>query len=142
MGCALVYGVHRQWLLNVVVYPDGDGGIVLIRAMEPCDGLEVMANFMDIKVFCSIANSPGKLIKALMIGKGLHKRPLCTTDYGLWVEEGVRTSPSDVVKSNRCFKRPSSRVKVLHKRPSLCFQEASLYVLREASSWGNPHISK
>lgn len=101
VGCALVYGVHRQWLLNVVAHPDGDGGAVLIRAIEPCEGLEVMASSTGVRDFHSIANGPGKLTKALMIDKSFHKKPLYTTDYGLWIEEGVRVSPSNVARSRR-----------------------------------------
>lgn len=35
VGVTLVYGIHRQWLLNVVAHPPAGWGAVLLRACEP-----------------------------------------------------------------------------------------------------------
>lgn len=101
VGYALVYGVHRQWLLNVVAHPDNDGGAVLIRALEPCEGLEVMTSITGTSNIYLLANGPGKLTRALMVNKSFHKKPVYTTEHGLWIEEGMRVSPSEIARSNR-----------------------------------------
>lgn len=62
------YGMHQ--MLNVVTNNEGIPDAVLIRAVEPIDGIETMArrigkNFLDI----SITRGPGNLGKALGINK-------------------------------------------------------------------------
>jgi DNA-3-methyladenine glycosylase len=61
----LSYGVHA--LLNAVCEPAGVGAAVLIRALEPLDGLELMAQRRGpaasrVRALCS---GPGKLTEAL-----------------------------------------------------------------------------
>ncbi len=59
-GTVLVYGVHNNWLLNIVTGEEGEAEAVLIRALEP----------VNFKGDCS---GPGKLTKSLGINKEFHK---------------------------------------------------------------------
>ncbi len=86
VGLALVYGIHRQWLLNVVAHEEGKGGAVLIRAIEPVEGIDVMIKNRPVRNITELTNGPGKLTKALLIDKSFHKKPLYSRDYGLFIE--------------------------------------------------------
>ncbi len=66
-GRAYVYMIHTRWCLNAVTQPEGVGEAVLIRALEPLIGLEIMAELRrkeNARDFCS---GPGKLTQALAI---------------------------------------------------------------------------
>ena len=60
------YGLHM--MLNVVCAPTGVGEAVLIRALEPQDGIETMRrNRNSITDVHQLTNGPGKLAQALAV---------------------------------------------------------------------------
>lgn len=60
------YGIHA--LLNAVSEPEGVGAAVLIRALEPVDGVELMRARRGIERKEALCSGPGKLTQALAIG--------------------------------------------------------------------------
>jgi DNA-3-methyladenine glycosylase len=62
----LSYGIHS--LLNFVAEPEGDAAAVLIRALEPTDGLERMRERRGPRPDADLCSGPGKLTEALGIG--------------------------------------------------------------------------
>lgn len=62
----LSYGIHS--CANVVVGGDGDGQAVLVRAVEPVDGLMVIRERRAGRADRDLANGPGKVCAALAIG--------------------------------------------------------------------------
>jgi DNA-3-methyladenine glycosylase len=70
----LSYGIHS--LLNFVAEPEGEAAAVLIRALEPIEGIEVMRARRGIERIEHLCSGPGKLTQALGIGLELNGVPL------------------------------------------------------------------
>lgn len=70
-GTVLVYMVHGRWLLNIVAGPPGIPGAVLIRAVEPLIGIDVMAANRGTSDVTRLCSGPGRLCEAMRIDGGL-----------------------------------------------------------------------
>ena len=71
-GTLFIYMVHGWWLLNISAHKDGEVGAVLIRAIEPIDGIETMKKNRGLNSLIALTNGPGKLTKSLKITKYLN----------------------------------------------------------------------
>ncbi|MGQ9530413.1 MAG: DNA-3-methyladenine glycosylase [Candidatus Bathycorpusculaceae bacterium] len=92
VGRTFIYMVHGNWLLNIVAHPKGDVGAVLIRAVEPIRGLEIMKRNREVKDACLLANGPGRLTKAFAITKELNGIYVTEKDSALIIIEGEKES--------------------------------------------------
>jgi len=72
VGKTFIYMVHGNWLLNIVAHPRNEVGAVLIRAVEPLEGVEIMMKNRGVRNIYSLTNGPGKLTRALAITKDLN----------------------------------------------------------------------
>jgi DNA-3-methyladenine glycosylase len=71
----LAYGV--SWMLNVSSEAKGVGAGVLIRALEPLEGIAIMANNRGTERLRDLARGPGRLAQALRIDHSLDGLDLC-----------------------------------------------------------------
>ncbi|MEM9299872.1 MAG: DNA-3-methyladenine glycosylase [Bacteroidota bacterium] len=119
----LCYGIHK--LLNIVTNVEGTAEAVLIRAIEPQEGIEFMIQRRGLlKKGYNLTSGPGKLSQAL----GITMKQNNTTLFGdqLWIEDG---------KTNRAEIEASPRIGVAYA------EEDALLPWR-FSYLNNPWVSK
>lgn len=98
-GHAYVYFTYgSSYCLNFVTQPQGIAEAVLIRAMEPLDGIEIMMKNRGRQKLKDLLSGPGKLTQAL--GIDIRHNGLDLTDSCLLVVEGTR-EPDEVVRTTR-----------------------------------------
>jgi DNA-3-methyladenine glycosylase len=77
----LSYGIHS--LLNAVVEPEGSAAAVLIRALEPTEGVELMRERRRQERTEDLCSGPGKLTEALGVGLDLNGADLLAPPFEL-----------------------------------------------------------
>jgi DNA-3-methyladenine glycosylase len=88
------YGMH--WMLNFVTEPEGFPAAVLIRAIFPTEGLDVIASRRDGQPFERWTDGPAKLCRALDIDGRHHGLDLCAPEAELFIEPGESVPDSAV----------------------------------------------
>jgi DNA-3-methyladenine glycosylase len=83
-----VYGMHHQF--NVVAGPAGLPHAVLVRAVEPEEGVELMRARRPVSKERELTNGPGKLCRALGLDLTFDGEDL-TTGVRVWLEETGQT---------------------------------------------------
>lgn len=102
VGIAYVYftyGMH--YCMNAVARNGNyEAGAVLIRALEPKEGIQLMIKQRKIDKISNLTNGPAKLTQALQITKKQYGEDL-TKPSSLFITDGIKIKESDIVKRPR-----------------------------------------
>jgi DNA-3-methyladenine glycosylase len=99
-GTAYVYFTYgNHHMVNLVCEPEGTAAAVLVRALEPVLGIEVMAGRRGGRPLHELCNGPGKLAQAL--GVDLSDNGTRLGEGRLLVYDAPRVPPGDVAVSGR-----------------------------------------
>lgn len=93
-----IYGMHH--CLNVVTEEEGFPAAVLIRALEPLEGLEIMRRYRLGQPDRELTNGPAKLCQAMAIDRGFNGVDLCAGG-ALFLEEGRMVAQGAIGASPR-----------------------------------------
>lgn len=81
------YGMH--FCMNVVTDTEGVAGAVLVRALEPLDGIKVMRQYRGNRPTVDLCNGPGKLCQAFGITRDQNGLDLENGDIWIEAREGA-----------------------------------------------------
>jgi len=119
----LTYGLH--YCVNIVTGGEGDGQGVLLRALQPVEGLELMRARRGLEDECKLANGPGKLAQAMgmnlthngvRLGEGqLHLERVYEPDHiiqttRIGITKAVEKPWRFLEAGNRYVSRPPARI--------------------------------
>ncbi len=90
------YGNH--WMFNILAKGEDKSGGVLIRALEPVEGVEIMKKCRKVKKDIELTNGPGKLTKAYDIDKSYNGKDI-TEEEHIYFEETGKTP--EIVTTSR-----------------------------------------
>lgn len=120
----VIYGMHH--CLNAVTEREGFPAAVLIRALEPVQGIEIMRKLRGHRPDVELTNGPGKLCQALAIDLSLYGHDLCA-GTGLWIAGNELKPGEAIVAGPRVGVRGDRRARTIPWR----------FAIR-----GNPYVSR
>lgn len=117
-----IYGMHYQF--NVVTNIEAVPHAVLVRAVEPLEGIEVMRARRPVKDERNLTSGPGKLCAALGIDRSYNRADLLGNL--IWIEESDRS------------------IREIAAGPRIGIDYAGEYVIKPWRFWirDNPYVSK
>lgn len=87
-GVAFIYNVHKYWMFNVVAHEPGGVGAVLIRAVEPLDGVEIMMKNRGVyDKLIELTSGPGRFTVAFKIDKSLNGTDLTSAENSIYIAD-------------------------------------------------------
>ncbi len=99
-GYSYVYFIYGMYFcFNVVTRSPAHPEAVLIRALEPAEGVNLMKEFRKQDNIKNLTTGPGKLAQALMITK--EQNGISLDGNQLFIEDSPRISPSKIIARPR-----------------------------------------
>jgi DNA-3-methyladenine glycosylase len=119
-----IYGMYYQF--NVVTNIESIPHAVLVRALEPLEGIEIMSERRPVKDDRALTNGPGKLCLAMGIDRSYNRADLLGNL--IWIEEGDGNIAESEIASG----------------PRIGIDYAGEYVHKPWRFWirDNPYVSK
>ena len=98
-----IYGMH--YCVNAVTGQERKGEAVLIRALEPLQGISVMQKRRHMEKLSLLCNGPAKLTEALAITRLFNGVPLFNSPLQIWSPESLRSASlsetAEIVETTR-----------------------------------------
>lgn len=134
-GTLYVYSIHAKHCLNVVTEPSGSGAAVLIRALQPVEGLATMlrqrgvlsdqavAADIDRKTAMAATTGPARLCQALGIDRSQDGLDLVSSPL-VWLE----TVPMLTISSGKISRGPRIGISQSQQLPLRYFLDGHHFV--------------
>ncbi len=102
-GIIFIYMVHGHWLFNIITQQENLPSAILIRAVEPLTGIDIMYKNRPVNTARNLTSGPGKLTQAFGITKNLNGQKIYKWESIVTIREGYKP---------RCHIKSSPRIGV------------------------------
>lgn len=106
------------WIFNITAETPGVGAGVLIRAIEPIEGVALMIRNRGVSRLTDLARGPGRLTAALGIDKRFDGIDLCDPKSPIWLGAGLKRVPRIGVSARIGLSRAAHRRLRFYERGS------------------------
>jgi DNA-3-methyladenine glycosylase len=118
-GHAYVYFTYGScWCMNVSSEAPGVGGGVLIRSLEPLEGIDIMEKRRGVSRALDIARGPARLAAAMSIDRSQDGLDLCARTGPLWLGTSAGPEPSISVTTRIGLSREGHRLLRFYEKGS------------------------
>lgn len=122
-----IYGMH--YCVNAISGPEGKGEAVLIRALEPIQGIPVMQKRRQMEKLTHLCNGPGKLTQALGLSLSLNGTPLFDGPLQIWSTDSLPSAP--LVESTEIVETTRIGISKAKELPLRFYLKGSNYISRK-----------
>ncbi|RLF48224.1 MAG: 3-methyladenine DNA glycosylase [Thermoplasmata archaeon] len=99
-GIIFIYMVHGNWLFNITTMPHGNPSGILIRAVEPLAGIEIMKKRRKTDNIKNLTSGPGKFTQAFGIDKKYNGIKIYSRNSPIYIEK-KKENEIEIVESYR-----------------------------------------
>ena len=103
------FNYGSAWMMNVTSEAPGVGGGILIRAVEPLEGIDRMMRNRGVTRLLDVARGPGRLAAAMRIDKRLDGIDLCSKGSVIWLGDDGSSAASIGVTTRIGLSREAHR---------------------------------
>lgn len=100
-GYTYVHSIHKYYCMDIVCEGKGNPGSVLIRALEPILGIDIMKVNRSTKDVGALCSGPGKLCQALKITRELNGVNVTRGDSPITIYDSNLIFNKDIITSQR-----------------------------------------
>ena len=100
-GIAYIYSIHRYHCFNIVTETIDMPSGVLVRAVEPIEGIEMMKQLRGVEIGKGFTNGPGKVCQAFDITRKINGVDVTSSNSPLCIIAGERVPSELIEKSER-----------------------------------------
>jgi len=105
-----IYGSH--FCINISAYSDKvKAGAVLVRALEPCEGVHIMRSLRNCGTLYDLTSGPGKICQAMDINRCLNSLDMTDPKSEIHIEFGEEDTTRDIVATERIGIKYATRKK-------------------------------
>lgn len=118
----MTYGMH--YLLNVVTERKGFPAAVLIRALEPLQGISLMKKRRGTDETMNLCSGPAKLCQSMEIDLDLNGMLVSSSKFPLFIREGLKEEK----REGKLLWRPRIGIREGRERPWRAYLKNSPYI--------------